>query len=69
VNANATAACQSLPFELADLRLLAPDTAKATLARFEWLCEFLMHSPGTASPEEGWLLLDSIAVLQELIET
>jgi hypothetical protein len=57
-----------LPFELADLRLLSPESARATLARLEWLAEFLMHSPGTATPEEGRLLLDSLAVLQEMIQ-
>ena len=56
-----------LPFELADLRLLSSEDAKATLARFEWLAEFLMHSPGTATPEGGRLLLESIEVLQEIV--
>ena len=67
MSATAMTAKYRLPFELADLRLLLSEDAKATLARFEWLAEFLMHSPGTATPEEGRLLLKSIEVLQEIV--
>ena len=68
MNASMTATVQRLPFELADLRLLPFEDAKRTLSLFEWLAEFVMHWPGTATPEESRLLLDSIAVLQEVIE-
>ncbi|MGB2889668.1 MAG: hypothetical protein WBC04_18395 [Candidatus Acidiferrales bacterium] len=57
-----------MPFELADLYLLAPEGAKSTLRRFEWLLEFLMQAPDAATPEETQLLLRSVEVLQEIIE-
>ena len=56
-----------LPFELSDLLLLSPENARATLKRFEWLRDFEMCSPGTATPEQGRLLLASIEVLQEIV--
>jgi hypothetical protein len=55
-----------LPFELADLRLLNPGDAEATLKRFEWLRDFAMHAPGAATPDEGRLLLQAIELLQEV---
>jgi len=58
-----------LPFDLADLYLLSPESAKVTLERFEWLRDFAMHAPGTARPEEGRLLLQAIEVLQEILQT
>ena len=68
MSASAPAIVRRLPFELADLHLLLPEGARATLARFEWLTEFVMHSPGTTTPEEGRLLLAAIEVLQEVVE-
>ena len=68
MSASAPAIAHGLPFDLADLRLLSPEGARATLDRFEWLAEFVMHSPGTATPEEGQLLLAAIEVLQEVVE-
>jgi len=68
MSASAPAIVRRLPFDLADLRLLSSEAAKATLARFEWLQDFLMHSPGTATPEEGRLLLAAIEVLEEVVE-
>jgi hypothetical protein len=66
--AAAPAIVRRLPFELADLRLLSPEGARATLARFEWLLEFAMCSPGTATPEQSRLLLAAIEVLQEVVQ-
>ena len=68
MSASATTIACRLPFELADLHLLSPQAARATLGRFEWLRDFAMYSPGTATPEEGRLLLAAIEVLQEVVE-
>jgi hypothetical protein len=68
MSVSVTATASRLPFELADLFSLSPESARATLRRFEWLSEFLIHSPGTATPDEARLLFDSIAVLQEVVE-
>jgi len=68
MSAAAPAIVRRLPFELADLLLLSPEGARATLARFEWLRDFAMHSPGTATPEEGRLLLAATDVLQEIVQ-
>jgi hypothetical protein len=57
-----------LPFDLADLRQLSLADAKATLRRFQWLLEFSIAAPGTATEEEGRLLLRSIEVLEEMID-
>ena len=56
-----------LPFELADLRMLSLADAKVTLRRFRWLLDFAMAAPGTATEEEGRLLLRSMEVLEEMI--
>ena len=68
MSATAQAVSRRLPFELADLRLLSPEQAKLTLSRFEWLRDFAMIWPGTATPEEGQLLLRSIELLQEIVQ-
>lgn len=57
-----------LPFELADLRLLSPTDARATLKRFEFLADFVMHAPKAAAPEEQRLLLQAIELLQEIVQ-
>jgi hypothetical protein len=67
MSANPKAVSHRLPFELADLRLLPPENAKAMLKRFEWLREFVMHAPAAATPEEVRLLLQAIEVLQEIV--
>ena len=56
-----------LPFELADLLLLSPEDAGATLKRFEWIRDFKISWPGGATPEQGRLLFASIEVVQEIV--
>jgi hypothetical protein len=68
MSAAVQAVSHRLPFELADLRLLSPEDAKATLKRFEWLRDFATHAPRVATPEEGRLLLQAIDVLQEIVQ-
>jgi hypothetical protein len=68
MNAATPAIPGRLPFELAELRLLPLERARATLRRFRWLEEFLIHSPGTATPEEERLLFESIKVLEEMVK-
>jgi hypothetical protein len=68
MSATARTIPRRLPFELADLRLFSPEQAKFALSRFEWLRDFAMIWPGTATPEEGQLLLRSIELLQEIVQ-
>jgi hypothetical protein len=68
VSTTITTSSAQLPFDIADLYLLSPESAKATLERFEWLRDFAMATPGTARPEEGRLLLQAIDALQEIVK-
>lgn len=67
MNAASSTLSHRLPFEITELRSLPPERARATLRRFRWLEEFLLHSPGTATPEEARLLFQSIRVLEEMV--
>ena len=55
-------------FELADLRLLSIEDAKATLPQFEWLQEFLIHSHGPATAQESAVLPQRIEALSRIIQ-